>query len=68
MLSISPAVRIYLYAAPVDMRKGFNGLTAMVENDLLDDVFSGNLFVFVSKRGDRVKILSWDRGGVTHGA
>ncbi len=63
MLSISPAVRIYLYAAPVDMRKGFNGLTALVENDLLDDVFSGNLFVFVSKRGDRVKILSWDRGG-----
>jgi transposase len=63
MLSISPAVRIYLAAEPVDMRKGFNGLTGIVENLLEEDVFSGNLFVFVSKRGDRVKVLTWDRGG-----
>lgn len=63
MLSISPAVRIYLAAEPVDMRKGFNGLTAIVENHFREDVYGGNLFVFVSKRGDRVKILCWDRGG-----
>ena len=63
MLSLSPAVKIYLASEPVDMRKGFNGLSALVENLLVEDVFSGNLFVFVSKRGDRVKILYWDRGG-----
>lgn len=63
MLSISPAVRIYLASEPIDMRKGFDGLTAIVENQLEEDVYSGNLFVFVSKRGDRVKILYWDRGG-----
>ena len=63
MLSISPAVRIYLAAEPVDMRKGPDGLSALVENKLSEDSFSGNIFVFVSKRGDRVKILYWDRGG-----
>ena len=63
MLSISPAVRIYLAAEPTDMRKGFDGLSAIVENSLSEDVYSGNLFVFVSKKGDRVKILTWDRGG-----
>ena len=63
MLSISPAVRIYLASEPVDMRKGFDGLSAIVENQLDEDVYGGNLFVFVSKRGDRVKILCWDRGG-----
>ena len=63
MLSLSPAVRIYLASEPVDMRKGFDGLTAIVENTLEEDVYSGNLFVFVSKRGDRVKVIYWDRGG-----
>jgi len=63
MLSISPAVRIYLAAEPVDMRKGPDGLSALIENKLSEDSFSGNMFVFVSKRGDRVKILYWDRGG-----
>ena len=45
------------------MRKGFDGLTAIVENTLEEDVYSGNLFAFVSKRGDRVKVIYWDRGG-----
>ncbi len=58
------SVKIYLYTTRTDMRKGHDGLAALVNNELSADLFSGHLFVFVSKRGDRVKILSWDRGGL----
>jgi transposase len=62
MLSLSSAVRIFLWTAPVDMRKGFDGLQALVRAADMD-VFSGHLFVFVSRRADRAKILMWERGG-----
>lgn len=62
MLSITSAVRIFLWTAPVDMRKGFDGLQALVRAAGMD-VFSGHLFVFVSRRADRAKILTWERGG-----
>ena len=50
--------------APVDMRKGFDGLMAIVRNEWRRDVFAGHLFVFLGSGGDRVKILHWDRGGL----
>lgn len=62
MLTLPPSVRIYLATDPTDMRKGFDGLSALVRARG-QDVFSGHLFVFVSRKGDRAKILSWDRGG-----
>lgn len=62
MLSIPAAVKIFLAAEPTDMRRGFDGLAAMVQSRG-QDVFSGHLFVFLSKRYDRVKILTWERGG-----
>jgi transposase len=62
MLSLPSSVRIYFFTAPTDMRKGHDGLTALVKAAELDE-FSGHLFVFVSRRGDRAKILSWERGG-----
>lgn len=62
MLSITSAVRIFLWTEPVDMRKGFDGLQALVRAADMD-VFSGHLFVFVSRRADRAKILTWERGG-----
>jgi len=63
MLTLPESVRIYLATSPTDMRKGFDGLSALIENELGEDVYSGHLFVFVSRRGDRVKILTWERGG-----
>ncbi len=45
------------------MRRGFNMLEAMVRETFGDDPLSGHLFVFRSRRGDRVKILWWDRSG-----
>ena len=62
MLTLPRSVRIYLASAPVDLRKSIDGLSALVR-EREHDVFSGHLFVFTSRRGDRVKILSWDRGG-----
>lgn len=63
MLNLPRSVRIYLASGPTDMRKGHDGLSALVERRLGQDVYSGHLFVFVSRKGDRVKILTWDHGG-----
>lgn len=63
MLSVSPGTRIYLAIEPVDLRRGHDGLTALVRARFGMDPLEGHLFVFVGRRVDRVKILFWDRGG-----
>jgi transposase len=63
VLSLPPSVSILLAAGPTDMRNSIDGLTGIVKSQFHEDVFSGALFAFVSRRGDRVKLLSWDRGG-----
>ena len=65
MLSLSELVRIYVCLVPMDMRKGFDSLVAVVREGLGYDPLSGHLFVFRSRRGDRVKLLWWDRDGLT---
>jgi len=63
MLSVSPAVKIFLYAQPADLRRGYDGLAAIVEGAMGEDPLSGSLFAFVNKRGNRIKLLYWDRDG-----
>jgi transposase len=63
MLSLPASVRIMLAVDPCDMRKGFDSLAAIVRDSFGDDPLSGHLFVFRSRRGDRMKILWWDRDG-----
>lgn len=63
MLTLPPTVRIYLAVEPADMRKSIDGLATIVRNAWRRDVFSGHLFAFLGRRGDRVKVLAWDRGG-----
>ena len=63
MLSLPPSARIYICHQAVDMRKSFDGLAAEAEHVMRLDPLSGHLFVFRGKRGDRVKILYWDRDG-----
>ena len=63
MISIPRSVRIFIGSTPVDMRKSIDGLSAVVQQELEEDAYSGHLFVFVSRRSDRVKILSFDKGG-----
>lgn len=55
--------RILVYGKPVDMRNGFDGLVALVRRGLLEDPLSGDLFVFLNRRGNVVKALLWDRTG-----
>jgi transposase len=63
MLGLPPSVRIYFAAELTDMRKGIDGLRAIVEGTLRHDPYEGHLFVFVGKSKDKVKILFWDRSG-----
>jgi transposase len=64
MLSISPAVRIFVHALPTDMRKSFDGLYAIVKQAFAKDVLEGDYFVFLNRSRDRCKILYWDRDGL----
>jgi transposase len=63
VLTLPSAVKILLATEPVDMRKSIDGLMAVVRSGWGEDVYSGHLFVFVSRRGDRVKVLTFSRGG-----
>lgn len=63
LLRLPRTVRILLAREPVDMRKSIDGLAAVVRMAWQEDLYAGHLFVFVSRRGDRVKVLSWDAGG-----
>ena len=58
------SARIYLYAKPTDMRKSFDGLQTLVQQVFQRDPLKGHLFLFVNRRGDRLKILWWDRDGL----
>ena len=63
MIHLPASVRVYLCLTACDMRKSFDGLHALVREHLELDAFAGHLFVFASRRKDRVKILYWDRDG-----
>jgi transposase len=57
-------IRVLVATKPLDFRKGMNGLAAFVQEQLKGDPFSGTIYVFRSKRADRVKLLFWDGSGV----
>ncbi len=56
-------VRVWLYARSTDMRKSFDGLSALVKNALREDPLSGHLFVFINRKRTLIKILYFDRSG-----
>jgi transposase len=63
MLTLSPLVRVFVAAGATDMRRSVDGLSALVVSAMELDPFSGHLFLFRNRRGDRLKILVWDRSG-----
>lgn len=63
MLTLSPAVRIYVATGATDLRRSIDGLAALVRQRFDLDPLSGHLFLFRNRRGDRLKILAWDHGG-----
>lgn len=62
--TVPPNVRVYLCTVPTDMRKSFDGLHALVTQVFQQNPLDGHLFLFVNRRGDRLKILWWDHDGL----
>jgi transposase len=63
VLTLSPAVRIYVATGATDLRRSIDGLAALVRERFALDPLSGHLFLFRNRRGDRLKILAWAQGG-----
>ena len=64
MIGSTRQVSVYAYGAPVDMRKGFDGLSALVMNDLGRDPLAGDFYVFTNRTRKRAKVLLWDGTGL----
>jgi transposase len=64
MWSLPPSVRLFIAAQLVDGRKGPDSLMTLVRDVLGQDIFDGHLFVFFTRRRDRVRIVYWDRNGI----
>jgi transposase len=65
MIGQLPAgTRVYLCCEPIDLRKGFDGLSAYVAEKLGEDPYDGAIFIFRGKRADYVKIIYWDQSGM----
>jgi transposase len=64
MIVLPTGTRVWLAAGVTDMRKGMDGLAALVQTTLADNPFSGQLFVFRGRRGDLVKLLWFDGDGM----
>jgi transposase len=64
MIGSTRQVSVYAHTAPVDMRRSFDGLFALVEHGLGRDPLSGDMFLFVSRNRRRAKVLLWDGTGL----
>ena len=64
MISLPAGTKVWLAAGKTDMRKGFDGLSALVQEKLKANPFSGQLFVFRGRRGDLIKMIWWDGQGM----
>jgi transposase len=63
VLSLPPSVRLFVATQPVDGRKGADSLMVIVRDVFAQDPLSGHLFIFFSKRCDRIRVVYWDRNG-----
>ena len=64
MISLAPGTKVFLACSPIDLRAGFNGLAAKVQQMIGQDPFGGSLYIFRGKRGDYFKALYWDGSGL----
>lgn len=63
MLSFTNRQRYFVYGKATDMRKGFAGLSGLVRQHIDHDLMSGDVFIFMNGRRDRIKLLTWDTTG-----
>lgn len=64
MLTIPGNARLFLCQHPVNMKKSFEGLSAIVEQLFPGEILSGAFFIFINRRKDHMKVLFWDRDGL----
>lgn len=64
MLGLAGSAAVFLYQEPIDLRKGFEGLSLVVENEFNQCVTSGAYFAFLNRKRDRMKVLYWDGDGL----
>jgi transposase len=64
MIAFPAGMQVMVATKPIDFRKGADGLAALVRETLEQDPFCGAIFVFRSKRADRIKIVAWDGSGL----
>jgi transposase len=64
MIGMPAGTRIWMVAGVTDLRRGFTGLSGMVQTALAENPFSGHVFVFRGKRGDLIKVLWWSGDGL----
>lgn len=63
MFFLASQLQFYLYNQPTDMRKSFDGLFGIIKASLKLDPLSGDVYVFMNKRRDKIKLLYWDQDG-----
>jgi len=63
MFALTAQQNYFLYHPPTDMRKGFNGLSGLVRNELDKDPLSGDVFIFINRRRNKMKLLVWESSG-----
>src|SRR5215210_8173366 len=64
MLHLSSSCRYYLYHAPTDMRKGFDSLSGIVSAQMNSNIFTGDVFIFINKKRNQLKLLMWEGDGL----
>ena len=64
MLTLPSNVKLYLAVSAIDFRKSFDGLAAIVTNEFGMNILSGNVFIFLNKRANQVRLLFWERDGL----
>jgi transposase len=64
MIALPSGTQVWIAAGVTDLRRGFTGLSAVVQTVLKEDPFCGHVFVFRGRRGDLIKVLWWDGDGL----
>ena len=63
MFGLNESMNFYLYKKPTDIRKGFNGLSGIITNETSYEILSGDVFIFINKQRNKMKLLRWESGG-----
>ena len=63
MFGLTESMNFYFYKYPTDMRKGFNGLSGLISNETSHGILSGDIFIFINKQRNKMKLLRWETGG-----